>query len=338
MMLRLRLVLLAVLIGTLSGASPAISIPPGSILSIEFENDSFGGGTDRHFTHGTRIECLTPPVEWISQAADRFPGFTSPEAEKSPGDPVTARASFSIGQNIYTPEDKDTEELVVDDRPYAGWLYLGLGVAANQGTRRYDKIQLRAGIVGPCSQAEDVQTFWHRSFDIDVPKGWDNQLDNEPGVALIYEQARRFQKENALGLLDFDLLPHFGGSLGNVFTYGSAGFTLRCGSGLGRDFGTPCVRPSLPGGCYFRPGEGLSWYLFAGVEGRAVLWNIFLDGNTFSESHQVDRRPFVGDLQMGVSVHWRRFRFSYTQVYRTEEFVEQDNGNVFGSFSFSYHF
>src|SRR3546814_11015068 len=35
--------------------------------------------------------------------------------------------------------------------------------------------------------------------------------------------------------------------------------------------------------------------LFAGVEGRAVLRNIFLDGNTFADSHSVDealrRRP-----------------------------------------------
>jgi len=35
---------------------------PGYTISIQFENDFFGGGTDRHFTHGTRIECITRPI------------------------------------------------------------------------------------------------------------------------------------------------------------------------------------------------------------------------------------------------------------------------------------
>jgi len=89
--------------------------------------------------------------------------------------------------------------------------------------------------------------------------------------------------------LDADVLPHFGGALGNVFTYGAAGVTLRIGSGLEDDFGPPRIRPSLPGSAYFLPGKGFNWYLFAGLEGRAVLYNIFLDGNTFTDSHSVDK-------------------------------------------------
>jgi lipid A 3-O-deacylase len=81
--------------------------------------------------------------------------------------------------------------------------------------------------------------------------------------------------------LEFDVIPHFGGSLGNVFTYAAAGFTVRLGSDLDQDFG-PRIRPSLPGGGYFRAQKGFNWYLFAGLEGRAGLRNIFLDGNTLS--------------------------------------------------------
>lgn len=32
-------------------------------------------------------------------------------------------------------------------------------------------------------------------------------------------------------------------------------------------------------------------YVFAGAEGRGVASNIFLDGNTFEDSHTVDREP-----------------------------------------------
>jgi hypothetical protein len=320
------------------GQRPACADDPGYIISIQFENDFFGGGTDRHFSHGTRIECLTSPIQWMTDAADKLPWFRSERARSSPKDEFKARASISLGQNIYTPEDTKATQLLTDDRPYAGWLYMGFGVVANQGTERYDKLELEIGVVGPYSFAEDVQTFWHSMLGLQVPQGWDNQLDNEPGAVLYYEQTRRLGKQNIGWGLDADVLPFFGGALGNVFTYAEAGVTLRLGSDLEDDFGPPRIRPSLPGSGYYRPEKGFNWYVFAGLEGRAVLYNIFLDGNTFADSHSVDRKPFVGDLQAGLVVHWNRFRITYTQIFRTKEFDGQDRGDLFGSVSLSYHF
>jgi hypothetical protein len=52
----------------------------------------------------------------------------------------------------------------------------------------------------------------------------------------------------------------------------------------------------------------------------------------------VDKKPFVGDLQTGLVVQWKRFRITYTQIFRTKEFDGQDDGDLFGSLSLSYHF
>ena len=320
------------------GEGTAYADDPGYVISVQFENDFFGGGTDRHFSHGTRIECLTAPIQWMTDAADKVPWFRSERARSNPKDELKARASFSLGQNIYTPEDTTATQLIAEDRPYAGWLYMGFGLVANQGTKRYDQLELEIGMVGPYSFAEDVQTFWHSLLGLQVPQGWDNQLKNEPGVVLYYEQTRRFERQNIGWGLDADVLPHFGGALGNVFTYGAVGVTLRIGSGLEDDFGPPRIRPSLPGSAYFLPGKGFNWYLFAGLEGRAVLYNIFLDGNTFKDSQSVDKKPFVGDLQAGLVFQWNRFRITYTQIFRTKEFDGQDDGDIFGSVSLSYQF
>ena len=310
---------------------------PGYAISVQLENDFFGGGTDRHFSHGTRIECMTKPIEWITNAADKLPWFSFERAQSENENALKGRASLSIGQNIYTPNNTAASQLILADRPYAGWLYLGFGLVANQGSKRYDKLELEIGMVGPASLSRNVQTFWHSLLGLDVPQGWDNQLDNEPGAVLYYEQARRFDKRNVLFGLEFDVIPHFGGSLGNVLTHAAAGFTVRVGSALVEDFGPPRIRPSLPGSGYFHPGRGFNWYLFAGVEGRAVLRNIFLDGNTFSESHSVDKKLFVGDLQSGLAVQLGRFRLTYTQIFRTKEFEGQDRSDIFGSLSLSYH-
>jgi hypothetical protein len=339
-MLSIKILILSLIINAYSILWVGLSCADdsGCSISIQFENDFFGGGTDRHFTHGTRIEAMSKPIKWISDAADQLPWFSSEKATKDSNDALKARASLSIGQNIYTPEDTYTTKLLLEDRPYAGWLYLGFGIVANQGTKRYDKIQLEIGIVGPQSFAEDVQTFWHSILGLHVPEGWDNQLDNELGAVLYYEQARRFYPQGLVFDLKWDVIPHFGGSIGNVFTYASVGFIVRLGSDLDEDFGPPRIRPSLPGSTYFRPGKGFNWYLFAGPEGRAVFRNIFLDGNTFTDSHSVDKKLFVGDLQAGVAVRWGRLRASYTQIFRTKDFKKQNRADIFGSFNLSYHF
>jgi hypothetical protein len=332
--------LLLVLIGLLSSLHihPARADEAGEVCSVQFENDMFGSNTDRHFTHGTRFSCVTQPIPWFANAIDNIPWFSTQEALKTPQDSLLARGSLSIGQNIYTPEDIRETELIEEDRPYGGWLYLGIGLVGNQGSQRYDKVELNIGVVGPWSLADDVQREWHALFGFDKPEGWDHQLKNELGMVLFYEQARRFAHQDVGYGLQYDVIPHFGGALGNVFTHASAGCTIRLGPDLDEDFGPPRIRPSLPGGGYFRNRKGLNWYLFAGGEARVVLHNIFLDGNTFKDSHSVDKKWLVGDMQAGLSLQIGRLRLTYTQIYRTREYKKQNSPDAFGSVSLSYQF
>ena len=67
-------------------------------------------------------------------------------------------------------------------------------------------------------------------------------------------------------------------------TYLEVGATLRIGNDLPNDYGAPRIRPSLPGSNFFLPRDNFGWYLFAGAGGRAVAYNIFLDGNTDGNS------------------------------------------------------
>jgi hypothetical protein len=113
--------------------------------------------------------------------------------------------------------------------------------------------------------------------------------------------------------------------------------TVRIGLGLKEDFGPPRIRPSLPGAGYYQS-EDVHCYLFAGGEGRAVLHNLFLDGNTFTDSHSVDKKPFVGDVQVGLALQISRLRVTYTQIYRTKEYDGQDSADQFGALSLSYAF
>jgi len=318
-------------------AGPACCNEAGHIWGVQFENDFFGGGTDRHFTHGTRLSHLTKPIPWMTKAADRLPWFSAEEPREDDAGRLKARATISLGQSIYTPEDIAVCEMIKEDRPYAGWLYAGFGLVINRDDKRYDQVELDVGVVGPSSFAEDVQKKWHSIFGLQRPNGWDHQMEDELGVALFYEQARRFHTKEAICGLQFDVIPHLGGAVGNVFTYAAAGLTVRLGLNLEDDFGSPRIRPSLPGAGYYQR-QDFNFYLFAGGEARGVLHNIFLDGNTFAESHSVDRKPLVGDVQVGIAVQVSRFRITYTQIYRTKEYDGQDSADQFGALSLSLEF
>ena len=64
---------------------------------------------------------------------------------------------------------------------------------------------------------------------------------------------------------------------------------------------------------------------FVGAGGEAVARNIFLDGNTFRDSRDVDSKPLVADLTGGVSLFWTdAVKLDVMAIHRTREFDGQD--------------
>ena len=299
-------------------------------LGFLVENDKFTG-TDEHYTNGVELTYLTAKddvPQWLRSAAVYLPGVR---------ESASLRTGYVLGQSIFTPGNTLTAAPLPDDRPYAGWLYGGLALVAEDGGR-LDTWEVQLGIVGPSARGKEVQNSFHDLIGTDEAAGWDNQLHDEFGYALIYERKWRNLLEHQGTGLGVDVTPYVGGSLGNVGTYLEVGATLRVGNDLPNDYGAPRIRPSLPGSNFFLPRDNFGWYLFAVAGGRAVAYNIFLDGNTDGDSLGVDRKPFVGELQAGLvtSIGWARL--AYTYVLRTREFDGQDKPDRFGSVGLSFKF
>lgn len=314
---------------TLGSAAQAVE-PDNGTFSFVLENDLFAG-FDRDYTNGIRLSWTSGlddvPI-WALQAARILPMF--PTAG-------TVRASYTLGQSIYTPGDITLEDPPRDDRPYAGWLYGAIGLMAETGSR-LDQLQVQLGVVGPWSFADETQTLVHEIVGADKPEGWSHQIKNEPGIIISYERSWRALAAASEGGVGFDVTPHVGGALGNVMTYGNLGATLRVGYNMPNDYGPPRIEPSLPGTGYFERQEEFGWYLFAGLDGRAVARNIFLDGNTFRDSRSVDKNIFVGDVQVGIAFALGSTRIAYTHVFRTPEFDGQKNADKFGALGVSVQF
>lgn len=300
------------------------------IFSMSLENDVFSG-TDKHYTNGVRFAFLSAEnniPEWIDKSVDAFP-LVSTEGHK--------RWHFAFGQSMFTPADIMNPALQRDDRPYAGWLYGSVGIISDTGNR-LDNAQLTIGMVGPASGAEHTQRFVHSIIGSPDPKGWSNQLHNELGVNFTLERKWRGIYEFSPFGWGVDITPSIGASVGNVHTYASTGAVVRFGYDLPSDYGPPLIRPSLPGSDFFIPQKDFGWYLFAGVDGRAVARNIFLDGNTWQDSHSVDKLPLVGGLQAGIAFTIYDTRIAYTHSIRTKEFHGQKQNDEFGAITMSLRF
>ena len=180
---------------------------------------------------------------------------------------------------------------------------------------------IQLGIVGPASLAENTQKFIHKSEGLAIPQGWDNQLSNEIGMALTYKRGslRRFGHASS-GAIDHDLALYFVSAVGNVLTHVGGGARWRSGVGLVSD-------PTS---------MALGWHLFTELETRAVVRNIFLDGNSWSESHSVRKRPLVGHFAAGFEYRGARFGLRIASIIQSEEFDGQLQPHEYASVTFFY--
>ena len=327
-LIRLAVAIYAVVMPFSVGAQVAPEAEDKGTFSLVVENDLVAR-TDRSYTSGVRASWVTAPQAtpaWAVGLARAIPLFA---------DWGVIRTEYAIQQAIFTPQNTALLVPSPRDRPYAGWLNASFGLIGETGYL-LDQLSLSFGVVGPASLARQSQKLVHDIRGIDSPRGWNSQLQNEPTVQLLYQRSWRAWAAYAFdGGYGLDVTPHLGGAIGNVYTFANAGVTFRIGKDLKQDFGPPRVGPSVPGTGYFVPRAAFGWYIFAGLEGRAVGRNIFLDGNTFADSPSVSRKHFVADLQAGAVLTYDALRLSYTHVWRTKEFDTQQNIEQFGAVTLS---
>ncbi|MDB6053182.1 MAG: hypothetical protein JWN25_705 [Verrucomicrobiales bacterium] len=304
---------------------------PGAVFTFTEENDLFIK-TDRHYTQGLKFSYLFEDdfvPHWLANASDKLPAFGLHTDHHKMG--------FAIGQNIFTPADLKTSAPILDDRPYAGWLY-GSMIFQRRGTfigtvPTLDNYELSLGVVGPASFAEDAQKKVHQIRGLDIPQGWDNQLRTEPGLMVRYTRLWLFRAGEEFSA---DAIPDVGFALGNIGTFANAGVTFRLGYHVPTDFGPAIIdAPAADSGV-----DRKKWgaYVFTGVDGKAVGYNEFLDGTLFRSSQSVDRNILVGEARAGAVFVLKTCEISYTYVVRSHEFHQQKQNDIFGSLSLKFRF
>lgn len=304
-------------------------------LDIYWENDSRPWKTndsdDRHYTNGFAFS-----VAWHADWAEVL--ATVPE-KIGFFESDSHAVGFTVGQLMFTPEDIDVDTPILDDRPYAGYLYAGL-YFQRSNENNFEQYQIELGLIGPSSLAGDTQEFIHSTFNGTDPLGWEHQLKDEPTFQFYYRRKWRTDAWSPFGddnLWQLQVVPQVNLALGTVHRYVGADATARFGFNLPDDFGPGRLIDLADATGEPRP--GFSAYLFGRAGVRLIEHNTFLEGSNYRSSQQVDAKPVVGEAQVGLALAYHSQRVDvigeYSQTFATEEFDGQRAGDNFGAFRFS---
>jgi len=301
-------------------------------VNYYFENDIFSN-TDSEYTDGSRLSVLL----YRPKGAEEW--LTIPFTQ---GYYRAHFISFSITQEMYTPSDLTQSELIVDDRPYAGWLYLEMGLHQSS-EHNLDSLSLQVGVVGPASGMEQLQRFVHENTGSEVAQGWDNQLSNELGLQLNYQHKWRYVPSTLWGM-ESSVVPYLGGELGNIAIKANAGVLLRLGWNVPEDFGSSTIDEGGENGipvrtkCLIETPKPWSFNFYLSGGGTLVVRDLFLDGNTFSDSHSVNKEWLKGYGAFGISGRYKNFNIDYIRTYHTKQYEQGTSTHSIGSIIISYLF
>lgn len=276
--------------------------------AVHVENDFLNPlqkNSDKFYTHGTQL------------------GYSEYEDDK--------KTTYSIGQTIFTPSQKKSDadtEVLKRDRPYTGWLYGEFRKDIRVDADTIQTYGLQLGCTGPCSYARQSQTQVHKLLNQHIPT-WDENfsLKSEPGVLLFLQRGKEiYGNDNS------DLQVVGGVKLGNIIDSGSLSAIGRMGYNLEKFPSSQIVFKASKD-------DEKTWsaYVFLKGEERGVAYNHLLEGSLWqTERHTVDAEPFVTEGDLGFSVGYGDFHFSYTYTIFSNEWKERPGAFAFGGVDFTW--
>lgn len=256
-------------------------------ISVQFLNDVFYN-TDEQRTGGFKV---------LYQSSDEW--------------------SFHIGQDVYTPHEKETLTPIIGERPYNAWLYMGLGYQVD--AESYDTLfsfKFDVGSRGPRALGKNIQNSLHELINSPKVLGWDSQTKNE------YGNVFAFTAEHSL----LDLLIDSRRELTHISTYisteaGTIWRTYTAGVSLAFGYNTPYYNSliNFP--------EKDTFYAFGNLQVTYVDKNNLLDGNS---NYNVIREKNIKKYDIGLNWDNDDIRFRFTLTTMSKEFTTQKESHRFG--------
>lgn len=307
-------------------------------LLLVYENDSnFNPHIDKYYTAGISLKFYSKDLQksknkgfYTFMHAISAPTFFPKALSRYLGEEDDFATSFgmSLSQEIYAPKDRFSNPPPKQDHPYGGFLYTSI-MLQNRFKYILEQFEVALGIVGKDALAKQVQDTIHEARNVKKLAGWDTQLQNEGIFNLYYRLSLSIPQVYEKTKHIVDIMPQVSFAAGNAKSHAQANLIARVGYNLSQNSLMPHINSGFVSTLPSRYGFSIEAYMGLGV--RAVVRNIFLQGNSFAPRKDIEVNRGVGEFIFGVSLNYKRFFLSYSAITRTKEFVSQDMPSTFGS-------
>lgn len=298
-----------------------------TVAGFDFANDVFFK-TDKYFTHGTRIFTYndflkSTPLRWLNL--------------KTSGPKTDYYQGIYLLSNLYTPRDLEDTGIIINDRPYASYMLIGLSGISNNPSDKYRLTsEVAGGVMGNTALGKQIQSLGHLIPPNNPPKGWDKQLSNS-FVAnyftridyLLAEVPRRFE-----GFISAE------GNIGTLQINGSVGGFVRLGL---FDPYLRSIGPTTKRNVNYKRITGYQLYIRVGQELKLVGFDATMEGGLIKQkqnqytlaSEDVTRQLWNTHAALGFSL--RNLFVEVRGDYVTHQFkggTDHRWGNIHAGFAF----
>ncbi len=266
-------------------------------LQLSYDNDVYFL-TDRYYSSGANIAYS----RFIQPDSKFYRRFRSKRS-----DALKVITRFHYGHRIYTPNEIKERDVDNFDRPYAGWHYLKFQMLNFPARNTANRYTVEFGLVGNRSGIGNFQEWWHNSFNIEQPRGWQFQISSEPVINLGYDRIKNWRLAKKIKLMTSS-----GVQLGNGQNKVDQEVMLRVGK-FNDLINSSIINSRVSGqmpkrGVY--PKDGEEGFVFCGINASYVLSDIFIEGSLFN-----NESPHTEDIHNLVFI--RRWGFMYSNYYVT---------------------
>ncbi|HIF9516126.1 TPA: lipid A deacylase LpxR family protein [Photobacterium damselae] len=308
-----------------------------STWSVSIDNDGILG-TDENYSNGLFLEYHSERVNNLALSSPwpyRIAGqLFSSDVEQ------TLSWNWRIGQQMWTPSDIESQQPVINERPYAGLLFVDLGINRYQPNLT-QKYQLRLGTVGPRALAKHTQKTIHDWIGSDKPNGWNNQIKNQWIANFSYQQHNTLYSSPISDFLhsQWDVASLARASIGNDQSDLAAGISLRWGQDLTKSLGAIGFTPGEFVDVSALSASRSGYFFFTGIEGRYKFNDITIEGKRPDETYPAHLEPWQASVVLGGVFYRPTWGITLSLATHTKEFKQSmDTTHSNGSVEFFWRF
>jgi lipid A 3-O-deacylase len=291
-----------------------------SEFGFKSDNDSYlAQGSDRYYTNGL------------------FLNFRSAFNQEQLKEGLEKKIfEISAGQKMFNPYSGYAPDPTKQDRPFAGYLYLGGALSWYTAKESVLKTSVEIGTTGPNSLAENAQELLHKTVGFYTLDGWQYQIKNELTFNLSAQYTDLiYRSQNQATEFSFEGYAN----AGTTFNGAGAGLLFRAG-GLNQLFNSAYTNAVIGNHSKTKALVKREVFFYAKPQLNVVIYDATVRGSLFNNNSPVTfgTKPIVFAQQLGFNYSSQRFTFDFGMIFKTKEIKSAAKAHQYGSITMYYRF